>query len=123
MIVPDLARAVIDVDVTHARFHQAARHEAAVGERRAAIFLADRFGLFADVVNVGRFELHAVSRFHGFDAPVEKRVLAESSAEVLVERGQRIHLARAAPVAPSHWLRRLAIIFSGSISASLKATP
>src|SRR6185436_565636 len=46
----------------------------AVGERRRAILFADGGGFLADVKDVERRKLHAVSGLHGLDAPLEERV-------------------------------------------------
>ena len=77
VVVPRLAGAVVDVNIADAALHQPSRQQAAVGERRVAVFRADRFGLLADIEHIQRFELHPVRRFHGLDAAFEIIVGAE----------------------------------------------
>ena len=77
VIVPGLAGAVIDMDGAHAALDEPARQQAAVRERSVAVLFAHRFGLLADIEDVGGFELHAEGRLHRLDAAFEILVLAE----------------------------------------------
>ena len=54
---------------------------------------AGGFGLFADIVDIRRFELHAVGGLHGFEAAVEKCVVAERFVEAAIHGRQRVHFA------------------------------
>ena len=92
VIVPGLAGAVIDVDGANAALHQAAGQQAAVGERRVAVLLANRLRLLAEIEDVDRFGLHAVGRFHRLDAAFEKFVLPELLLVLAIHRLHQIQL-------------------------------
>ena len=74
MVIPRLAAAVKHLHHAHAAFHQAPRHEAAVGEIAAAVQLARGLGFMRQVKRFRRLRLHAESDLHRLDARLKLRV-------------------------------------------------
>ena len=122
MVVPDLPARIIHVDIAHARFDKAPRQQAAVAECARAVFLANVLGLFANVEQLQRLELHAVGRLHRFDAPLEELIGAKRLRVGLVQLEQRVHIG-ALRVFVDKLVAQIGDDLSGSGSATANPTP
>ena len=85
MIVPRLAGTIVDVNRCRRRARRAVREDAAVGERRRAIFFAHGRGFAAQIERFVSFGLHAKGGFHRLDAGFEEFVAADRLFVVAVE--------------------------------------
>ena len=94
---------VEELDVPHAALDQAASQKAVVGERRGpgfrAILLQDRFGLLADIHDVGNGHLHPEGQLVLAD-PRQSLGIAKLGKLIFVELPERIESAP--PIGPVH---------------------
>ena len=90
VVVPGLARAVVELDESDAALGQPPGNQALAGEDAGAVHLFNVRRLPADVEGVGRVPLHPVGQLEALDARLQLRVALPLGDVALVELLQKV---------------------------------